>query len=59
MSGYWQFAIGSSRLDLGFEAMTKRKRLMNKSKDTMYRQWLMLSKMPRFPRRISVSELHR
>lgn len=31
---------------------------MTKSNDTMYRQWLMLSKIPRFPRRVTVPELN-
>ena len=30
---------------------------MSRTVDTIYRQWLMLSKIPRFPRRISASEL--
>lgn len=30
---------------------------MMRSNDTLYRQWLMLAKIPRFPRRITVSEL--
>lgn len=30
---------------------------MSRSVDTLYRQWLMLSKIPRYPRRITVAEL--
>jgi predicted DNA-binding transcriptional regulator YafY len=30
---------------------------MSKSNETMYRQWLMLSHIPRYPRRVSVPEL--
>ena len=31
---------------------------MSRSVDTLYRQWLMLSKIPRYPRRISVPDLN-